>query len=127
MEHIQTAPIVQFDHVTKTFEPGNQPALRDISFEVRNGEFLCLVGPSGEGKSTTLKLIAGLEEPTSGTVYRPARVSMAFQTVALMPWLSVLDNVLLGLRSENMSPEVLSQLDRKVIAGINQWRCSGKR
>ena len=97
--------IVEFKHVSKIFQPDDQPALRDVSFEVSHGQFLCLVGPSGEGKSTILKIIAGLEEPTSGTVIKPNRVSMAFQTVALLPWLTVLQNVMLGLEAGGMTEE----------------------
>ena len=94
--------IVELKHVTKTYQPGNQPALRDASFTVREGEFFCLIGPSGEGKSTTLKLIAGLEKQTSGDIARPSKVSMVFQTVALFPWLSVLDNVLMVLEAQHV-------------------------
>jgi NitT/TauT family transport system ATP-binding protein len=94
--------IVELKNVTKIYQPGNQPALQDVSFTVREGEFLCLIGPSGEGKSTTLKLIAGLEKPTSGDIARPAKVAMVFQTVALFPWLTVLDNVLMALEAEKI-------------------------
>ncbi len=107
--------IVELKHVTKTYQPGNQPALHDVSFTVREGEFLCFVGPSGEGKSTTLKLIAGLEKPTSGDIARPSKVSMVFQTVALFPWLTVLENVLAGLEARNTPPAEAHKIAMKHI------------
>ncbi len=95
------SPLITFGHVTKAYRPGDI-ALRDVSFSVHEGEFLCLIGPSGEGKSTILKLVCGLEEATAGTVVRPEHVAMVFQSVALFPWLSVFDNVALGLRARHM-------------------------
>ncbi len=73
-------------------------AVKDFSLEVSSGEFLCVVGPSGCGKSTLLKLIAGIEQPTEGSLERPARISMVFQSGALFPWLTALENVEFGLK-----------------------------
>src|SRR5947209_8072329 len=92
--------IIEFKNVSKTYQPGNEHALRDVSFSVHPGEFVCLVGRSGEGKSTILKLIAGLERPDRGAITRPEKISMAFQTVALFPWLTVLQNIMLALKAE---------------------------
>jgi sn-glycerol 3-phosphate transport system ATP-binding protein len=88
---------------------GNTQILDDISFSVEAGSFAALLGPSGCGKSTTLRIIAGLDEATSGTVEIagenvtswPASkrgVSMVFQSYALFPHLSVRDNILFGLK-----------------------------
>lgn len=96
-------PIIEFDHVSKIFEPEKDVALRDVTFQVSEGEFVCIIGPSGGGKSTVLKIIADLEKETSGTVQKPDSVSMVFQAGALLPWLTVLDNVALGLREKSMS------------------------
>jgi len=74
-------------------------ALQEISVDVKQGEFVCIVGRSGCGKSTLLNLIAGLEEPTAGVIDRgSARVGMMFQEASLFPWLTVERNIDLALR-----------------------------
>ena len=84
-------------------------ALHGVDFAVASGEFVALLGPSGCGKSTTLRLIAGLDHPTSGRIsiggrdvtdLAPARrgISMVFQSYALFPHLSVAENIVFGLR-----------------------------
>ena len=78
-------------------------------FPSREGEFVCLIGASGCGKTTTLKLIAGLEEKTTGTILKPAGVSMAFQSGALFPWLTVFENVALGLRQRGEAQAKITQ------------------
>jgi NitT/TauT family transport system ATP-binding protein len=100
---------IEIADVCKLFTPrrGSEPveALRDVSVDVRPGEFVSLVGPSGCGKSTLLKMIAGLLTPTSGRisvdgkpVKTPRRsVGMMFQTPELFPWRTVLKNVLLPI------------------------------
>ena len=97
---------VRLDKVTKVF-PGGAVALEDVDLTVRDGEFLVLVGPSGCGKSTVLRVIAGLEEATSGTVSidgevvddvppKMRDVAMVFQNYALYPHMSVRDNLGFG-------------------------------
>lgn len=95
-------------NVTKTFptRTGNTNALKDVNFDVREGEFVCLVGPSGCGKSTLLNLIAGLEKPDRGEILLDGQEVLApgpdrvviFQEGALFPWMSVLENVEYGLK-----------------------------
>jgi NitT/TauT family transport system ATP-binding protein len=97
--------MIKISEVSRTFtgRSGTVEALRDVSLEVADGEFVAVVGRSGCGKSTLLRLIAGLLPPTAGRVdvggeqvVKPRRdVSMMFQRPALLPWRSVLDNVLL--------------------------------
>lgn len=94
--------------VSKWFREGvvETHALDNVSLQVDEGEFVCLVGQSGCGKSTLLNMIAGLEFPDSGTIMadgklvtEPGRDRMVmFQESALFPWLSVLGNVLFGLK-----------------------------
>jgi len=73
-------------------------ALDRLGLEVRAGEFVCLVGASGCGKSTLLNLVAGLDQPSSGTVNVDGRTGLMFQESALFPWLTVAGNVELALR-----------------------------
>lgn len=79
-------------------------ALRDINLSIRENEFICFIGPSGCGKTTLLRIIAGLEEPTSGALYLngepikgpgPER-GMVFQEYSLFPWRTVIDNIAFG-------------------------------
>jgi NitT/TauT family transport system ATP-binding protein len=97
--------LLAFDHVTKRF-PSGVEALRDVSFAVERGDFLSLVGPSGCGKSTTLRLIAGLTEPSAGTLKwnsKPPALGFVFQDPALMPWTTVEANVRLPLDLTGLS------------------------
>jgi NitT/TauT family transport system ATP-binding protein len=94
--------LVTMRNVGKAYTTGTV-ALDGIDLEVRAGEVLTLLGPSGCGKSTLLRLVAGLDQPTSGTLERtlpPARgsVGFVFQDPTLMPWATAFDNVYLPLR-----------------------------
>jgi multiple sugar transport system ATP-binding protein len=103
---------VVLEHLTKVFAgPEGEPvrALEDVSLEVAEGELMVLVGPSGGGKTTVLRLIAGLEEPSAGTISIGGRVvndlppkdrdvSMVFQSPALYPHMTVWENLAFGLR-----------------------------
>ena len=84
--------------VTKKFKiPGQKPieVLKGVSFSVREGEKVAIIGRSGAGKSTLLNILGGLLKPTSGTVSRPKNFGFVFQSYHLMPELTVLENVLL--------------------------------
>ncbi len=113
---------VELNGVGKSW--GGDPAVDAISFVAKKGQFVALLGPSGCGKSTTLRLIAGLETPTSGSIriggrdvtqLPPAKrgVSMVFQSYALFPHLSVADNILFGLKVRKVTPaEQQARLDK---------------
>ena len=99
---------VSLNNVSKFF-PGNIQAISDINLGIENKEFVVLVGPSGCGKSTTLRIIAGLEEASSGDVYigdqrvndvppKDRNIAMVFQNYALYPHMSVYENMAFGLR-----------------------------
>jgi spermidine/putrescine transport system ATP-binding protein len=105
--------VIEFKNVTKRF--GDVAAVVDNNLTVRQGEFLSILGPSGCGKTTSLRMMAGFEQPTSGEVFiqgenvtgvpayrRP--VNMVFQHYALFPHLSVGDNVCYGLRQRSPKP-----------------------
>lgn len=102
------------ENLTKKF--GNFEAVKNISLEVEDGEFLVLVGPSGCGKSTTLRMIAGLEDITSGKIHIGDRVvndlapkdrdiAMVFQEYALYPHMTVYKNLAFGLKMRGFSKE----------------------
>src|SRR5215469_5268179 len=95
---------VAFDHATRIYPGADVPAVNELELEIDDGEFLVLVGPSGCGKSTSLRMLAGLEELTSGRVLIGDRdvtrveakdrdIAMVFQNYALYPHMSVADNM----------------------------------
>ena len=94
-------PAITIAGVSKVFGHGNAAvvALDRVSLDIAPGEFVCLLGASGCGKSTLLNLVAGLDQPTSGTVdVRSERTGLMFQEAALFPWLTVRGNVELALK-----------------------------
>jgi sulfonate transport system ATP-binding protein len=76
---------------------GPREVLRGLDFAIAPSEFVALLGPSGGGKTTLLRLLAGLEQPDAGTIAVPQRHSIVFQEPRLLPWQKVWRNVLLGL------------------------------
>ena len=106
---------------------GAAPAVNNVSFVVPEGQLVAVLGPSGCGKSTILRLIAGLEEPTSGTIeiagrdvtrLSPSerRISMVFQSYALFPHLSVAENIVFGLKVRNVGRAERDERLKKVAA-----------
>lgn len=107
--------------ISKTFEA--TPVLRDLSLEISSGEFFFLLGPSGCGKSTLLRIIAGLEQPDSGTVTIDGQVvntvppqkrgiGMVFQNYALWPHMTVAQNITFGLENQGLTKaQRLERLD----------------
>ncbi|MCC5953132.1 MAG: ABC transporter ATP-binding protein [Acidimicrobiia bacterium] len=91
---------VRVRDLSKTYGHGATAvhALDHIDLDVASGEFVCLVGASGCGKSTLLSILAGLDQPTGGTVEHTGRAALMFQESALFPWLTVSANVELALR-----------------------------
>ena len=108
--------------LTKRFGQGvtSHAAVDNIDLSVSGGEFFSLLGPSGCGKTTTLRLIAGFEEPTAGRILldggdvshvppHKRNVNTVFQSYALFPFLSVFDNVAFGLKHASVTKEELKQ------------------
>ncbi|MHA2609539.1 MAG: ABC transporter ATP-binding protein [bacterium JZ-2024 1] len=106
------AEVLRLEHIYKNFSlpQGELTVLEDINFGVSEGEFLAIVGPSGSGKSTLLRLIAGTILPTSGRIWYKGRYqkgvnrecALVFQNFGLIPWLTVLQNVLLALEGRGV-------------------------
>jgi spermidine/putrescine ABC transporter ATP-binding subunit len=107
-------PAIELHGVVKEFRSHGEvvTAVRDVDVAIAEGEFFSLLGPSGCGKTTTMRVIAGFEEPTQGTVYlhgtdvtnvppHKRDVNMVFQSYALFPHMTVFDNVAFGLRRKN--------------------------
>jgi NitT/TauT family transport system ATP-binding protein len=105
---IKERPVVlEVDQLGRQFagEHGPVTALRDISFQIHRREFVCVIGPSGCGKSTLIRILAGLDDPTSGRMLVDGKESqgpspergMVFQGYTLFPWLTVKRNVMFGL------------------------------
>ena len=98
-------------------------ALHDINLSIRENEFVCFIGPSGCGKTTLLRIVAGLEDPTSGTVTldgdpirgpSPER-GMVFQEYSLFPWRTVLDNTVFGLELKGVPLNERKRLGRQYL------------
>jgi spermidine/putrescine transport system ATP-binding protein len=121
------ADVVALEHVSKRFD--DSLAVRDATFSVRRGEFFAVLGPSGCGKTTTLRMIAGFEDPTQGRILLEGRdvsrvppyrrsVNTVFQQYALFPHMSVTDNVAFGPRSRNLADADVAQRVREVLAVV---------
>jgi NitT/TauT family transport system ATP-binding protein len=118
--------LISIDRVGMVYaaESGPVEALRDISLEIGEGEFVALVGPSGCGKSTLMRIIAGLRPVTGGrvsvdgvTVTGPvSRVGMVFQAAVLLKWRTVIDNVLLPAELSGLNPAKYRDRARELLA-----------
>jgi NitT/TauT family transport system ATP-binding protein len=97
---VEPNPIIRLREVTKRHGHGRDAvvALDGVSLDVQRGEFVCLVGASGCGKTTLLSLVAGLDQPTSGDVVVDGRCALMFQESALLPWRTAGQNVELALK-----------------------------
>ena len=137
--------MLKVTHLRKVYGSGDTAteAIADVSFEVRQGEFVCIVGPSGAGKTTLLKTVSGLMAPTAGEVELagetvegpPERMALVFQDYSrsLYPWMKVSENVAFPLRRKKMGKgernEVVAQAVESVglASSIDKypWQLSG--
>ena len=103
---------VVFDQITKVF--GGRTVVETLDLEIEDGEFLVIVGPSGCGKTTTLRMLAGLETPSSGSLFIGGRevtkvpaqdrgIGMVFQNYALFPHMTIEKNLMFGLRTRRVA------------------------
>ena len=122
--------------LTKQFAPGAAPVVRDVSFDVGDGEIVALLGPSGCGKTTTLRCVAGFERATEGTVQMQERtltgpgthvspeqrgVGLVFQNYALFPHLTVLENVMFGLTTLPMEARRTRAAETLEMVGLDAY------
>lgn len=129
---------IELDHVTYTYagQPGAAPVLRDISLSVGDGEFVCIVGASGCGKTTLLRLLAGLTFPTSGKVSIGGEAvtgpgtdrAIVFQNYTLFPWMTARRNVEFGIRQAHapLSRVEVRQYADEVLQQVNMLDHAGK-
>lgn len=121
---------VKVDHMTKQF--GDLLVLDDVSFEVKKGEFLCIVGPTGCGKTTFLNCITKLYEPTKGEILingepvnlKKHNVAYIFQEYSTMSWLTVAENVAFGLKMKKLPQQVIDREVAEVLemVGLTQYQ-----
>lgn len=121
---------VQVNNLTKCF--GKLLVLNDVSFEIKKGEFVCVVGPTGCGKTTFLNLLTKIHEPTAGEIRidgelaNPKKHNLAFvfQEPSAYPWLTVQENLEFGMKIKHMSNEVIHERVEEIIKlmGLEQFR-----
>lgn len=138
--------LVALQEVSKSYGPGFPPAISCLSFTLNRGEILALLGPSGCGKTTTLRVIAGFEEPDSGVVTlggepiagdgfwippEERKIGMVFQDYALFPHLTLFENVTFGIRSwprrerATKALQILAMVGMRGLAGRYPHELSG--
>ncbi len=128
MEHNDV--ILHVDHMTKNF--GDLKVLDDVSFDVKRGEFLCIVGPTGCGKTTFLNCITGLYNLTDGSILvngepvdtKKHNIAYIFQEYSTMSWLTVEQNVAFGLKMKKLPKDIIAKEVAEVLelVGLTKYK-----
>lgn len=123
---------IEVNHLTHRY--GDLLVLDDISFNIKDGEFVCVVGPTGCGKTTFLNLLTKLIAPTSGEILidggaadpKKHNISFAFQERSAYPWLSVEDNIQFGMKIKKERPDVIRGRTEEILdlMGLKKFRKS---
>ncbi|SKA72922.1 spermidine/putrescine transport system ATP-binding protein [Clostridium sp. USBA 49] len=111
---------IQLANVCKKFDGSENPVIKDLSLNIKKGEFLTLLGPSGCGKTTTLRMIAGFEQPTNGKIIIDGEditnksphercVNTVFQNYALFPHMNIFDNIAFGLKMKKVHKDEIKE------------------
>lgn len=126
---------LELNHLRKTFGP--TVAVESFSLDVERGEFISFLGPSGCGKTTTLRMIAGFEQPTEGTISidgedvtpvppNKRKLGMVFQSYALFPNMTVADNIAFGLRMAKLPGDQIRRRVQEMLSLIQMTNYSGR-
>jgi spermidine/putrescine transport system ATP-binding protein len=121
--------MVKLTNIVKSFDEGNVEALKSISLDICEGEFLTILGPSGCGKTTTLRIVAGFEQPSSGSVLidneevatkapYERNVNTVFQSYALFPHMNIFDNIAFGLNLKKVPKEEIKNRVKKMLKTV---------
>src|SRR5882724_641974 len=120
----ESNPVLKLIEVSRSFGQGAVPTVDQVSLQVFQGEIVSLLGPSGCGKTTTMRMIAGLEQPDSGDIRVRGRsvrgvpphrrnIGLVFQSLAAFPHMTVRENVAFGLRMQRMArPAIAEKVER---------------
>lgn len=111
--------IIILKNISKIYANSHKRALDNINLEIREGEFFSFVGSSGSGKSTILKIITKIENPTTGEIEAPNNLGMVFQLGALFPWLTARDNVMFPLKMVGVPDQKAIETARKYLELVN--------
>jgi spermidine/putrescine transport system ATP-binding protein len=131
-----SAPVIEIDHVVKRF--GEFVAVDDVDFSIGQGEFFSMLGPSGCGKTTTLRMIAGFEQPTSGAIRldgvdvskvppNKRDVNTVFQQYALFPHMNVFDNVAFGPQSKKVDKTTIKNRVTEMLEVVRLTEFASRR
>ncbi len=122
---------IVFENICKSY--GKTHVVKNLNLTIKEGERLIILGPSGCGKSTTLRMIAGLEKPTSGNIYMDGKcvnevksgdrnIAMVFQNYALFPHMTVKENIIYGLKAHKIPKD---DIDERLNAAVKMLRLEG--
>lgn len=125
--------MIDIQNVSKIYSKNDPPRVDDVSFTIKQGESLVLIGSSGSGKTTLLKMLNGLEEPTSGAIYikdkdilsydlnelRRTFFGYVFQKVGLFPHMTIKENILIVLRLNKIHPDLYDTRVYELLSGIH--------
>lgn len=124
MQETDSKTIIRFEHVNKKYK--SKTVLEDISFDIHNGEFLSLLGPSGCGKTTILKMLIGIENPSSGRILKNGvditntppkdrNIGIVFQNYSLFPNMDVYHNISYALQARHLPKDEIHKKVRDII------------